>query len=307
MSMPQRSTPFQAIVHLVRQHVAQPGVTVTESKFLRDAVLGIEREVDIVVEGKLDGEPMLISLEVIEHARPAPLTWVEQMIAKHRNLPTNRLLLISKSGFTQNALAAVSREAGRVQALQPGLIANDGQPVMKRLFAEAINYAPTGCKLRVRPDGNEQIVVVGEPATDVYGTDGALLGPSAYLVQEALSLEQVRLHLSFEAYNYPEKEEVKAFTLGMPVSQLGYHLQRKETGDLHLIEELEIWGDFAISRTEVALTLTNLGGRIYGAGEATIAGRPTIWVGTTNQAAQTTTISWRAEISHTGGGRDRDE
>lgn len=128
----------------------------------------------------------------------------------------------------------------------------------------------------------------------VYGADGALLGPLAYLVQDVINLEQVRLHLSFEAYNYPDKEQVKALSLGLPIAQLGYHLQHTDTGDLHLIEELEIWGDFAISRTEVALTLANLGGRIYGAGEATIAGHPTVWVGTSNQAMQTTTISWQA-------------
>ena len=36
--MPKRSTPFQAIVRLVREHFAQSGVTITESKLLRDAV-----------------------------------------------------------------------------------------------------------------------------------------------------------------------------------------------------------------------------------------------------------------------------
>jgi hypothetical protein len=51
----QRSTPFQAIVHLVLQHYAGPDVTVTESKFLHDPDLG-EREVDIFVEAEADGD-----------------------------------------------------------------------------------------------------------------------------------------------------------------------------------------------------------------------------------------------------------
>jgi hypothetical protein len=58
---------------MVRQQLAQPGVTVTESKLLMDAVLGVEREVDIVIEGELDGEPIVISMEVIERNRPASL------------------------------------------------------------------------------------------------------------------------------------------------------------------------------------------------------------------------------------------
>src|SRR4051794_17382485 len=66
-----------SVVRLVRQHFTQPGVIVTESKELRNAVLGINHDVDIVIEGQIDGEPMVVSVEVIEHGRPATLAWVE--------------------------------------------------------------------------------------------------------------------------------------------------------------------------------------------------------------------------------------
>jgi hypothetical protein len=75
--------------------------------------------------------------------------------------------------------------------------------------------------------------------------------------------------------------------------ELGYHLKRAETGELHVIQELEVWGDLAWTQTEVPLTLTKLGGRIYGAAQAPIAGRPAVWVGTSNLVEQTTTISWQ--------------
>jgi hypothetical protein len=60
------------VVNFVRKHWAQPGVTVTESKFLYDAQSQIEREVDIVIEGTFDGEPSVTSVEVIEHGRLPP-------------------------------------------------------------------------------------------------------------------------------------------------------------------------------------------------------------------------------------------
>ena len=72
--MPKRTTPFQMIVHSVRKHTAAPGVTVTESKELAGGLLGIPREVDVVVEGDFDGEPVVTSIEVIEHSRPASIT-----------------------------------------------------------------------------------------------------------------------------------------------------------------------------------------------------------------------------------------
>lgn len=291
--MPKRSTPFQAIVRLVRQHFAQPGVTVTESKMLLDASLGIEREVDIVIEGEFDGEPMVISVEVIERSRPAPLPWIDEMLAKHRDLPTNRLLLVSKSGFTRNALARVEREAGRVQALTPEVVEDGSQLAVRRLFVETISYAPTGCNLRVRMGRDELTVVAGTPLLDVYDVDGNPLGPLSYLVQDTVNLDAVRLRLSFEAFKHPDKDQASGFSIEVPIGSLGYHLQRSETRDLHLVEELIIWGDFAALRTEVPLTLARLGGRVYGSGEAPIAGRSAVWVGTDDAAARTTTISWQ--------------
>lgn len=69
--VPKRTTTFQMIVRFVRSHWAGPDVLVSESKMLHDAHLDIEREVDIVIEGRFDGDPVVTSIEVIEHGRPA--------------------------------------------------------------------------------------------------------------------------------------------------------------------------------------------------------------------------------------------
>ena len=279
---------------MVRQQLAQPGVTVTESKLLMDAVLGVEREVDIVIEGELDGEPIVISMEVIERNRPASLPWVQEQIQKHRNLPTNRLILVSQSGFYRPALAAISKEGGWVEAIQPNVITVDGNPVIRSMSVTWMSYNTTGCTLRLRTPAGGQITVSGTPPTDIYDQSGPILGPLAYLVQDVLSLEPVRLRLSLLALHRSEPEKVRAFSSTARVAQLGYCLQHTESGELHLIEELEIFGNCAIERNEIAFTLAELGGRRYGFGESQVMGRPTVWVGTDNQVARTTTISWRA-------------
>ena len=178
------------------------------------------------------------------------------------------------------------------------MIEVDGEVKVKSLFVDAIKYSPSGCTVLVR-HGDTRIPVAGEPLTDVFSNDGLLLGPLAYLVQDAVGLDEVRRRLSFAAHEHPEKDQVTAFFIGIAIAQLGYYLRQNETGNLHLIEELEIWGDFAVSQTEVPLTLTRLGERIYGAAEAPMAGRPAIWVGTTDAEKRTTTISWKATDSST--------
>jgi hypothetical protein len=298
--MPKRSTPFQATVRLVREHFAEPGVTVTESKFLRDVVLNVDREVDVVIEGHVDGEPITVSLEVNERGRPATLPWVQEMIQKHRNLPTNRLVLVSRSGFTQNALTAVDREAGRVQALTPEVVEVNGEPAVKRLYLETINYDATGCHINVHA-GGQVTTFAGQPDLDIYSIDGVSLGHLARLVYEILHLTPTSLLLLNEAHHHPERDQVKAFSINLALPQIGYHLQNTETGELHLIESVEIWGDFRWIQTDVPFRLLSLGGRVFGSAEASIAGRPTVWVGTSDLAAQTTKISWHATDAPSSG------
>jgi hypothetical protein len=166
--MPKRTTAFQMIVHFVRQHWAGPDVTVTESKMLLDAALQTEREVDIVIEGTFDGDPVVTSIEVVEHGRPATLPWAEQQIAKHRHLPTNRLVLVSQSGFAKNAIAAVAAEGGWVEALTP-------EPLRCELFL-------------LRPDG-QQVVVDALINKMVFDDARLEVGTTLELTQEFLSLD----------------------------------------------------------------------------------------------------------------------
>jgi hypothetical protein len=291
--VPKRSTPFQAVVRLVREHLAQPGVTVTESLLLTDSVLGVEREVDIVIEGTLDGEPIVISMEVNQRARPATLPWVQEQIAKHRNLPTNRLILVSKAGFTATALREVALAGGKVEALTPEVVMSDGEPVVTRLLFAAINYAPRVRKVHVRYQG--ELHEANGAEIDVFAHDGTLLGSLGHLTHEVLTIESVQAGMLIRAHNHPEREALQVFRCGFPVGDLGYYAKRMETGELHPIEEVEIWGEISFSQAEIPLTLTRLGGRLFGAAEAVNAfGRQMVWVGTTDYDAQVTTISWQA-------------
>jgi hypothetical protein len=101
--MPKRTNEFQKLVFLVKNHVGG-GATVTESKLLPDRITGANREVDVVIESAVGGHHILVSIEWRDHGRRANVGWVEEMRGKHEHLRTNRLVLISKSGFTREAL-----------------------------------------------------------------------------------------------------------------------------------------------------------------------------------------------------------
>lgn len=101
--MPVRSNPFQTMVRAL-QSAVQLGGTVTESKLLTDKTTGLPREVDIVVDTAVGPYGLVLSFECISTRRRADVGWVEEMHAKHASLPTDKLFLVSKSGFSQQAL-----------------------------------------------------------------------------------------------------------------------------------------------------------------------------------------------------------
>ncbi|QDU59037.1 hypothetical protein [Aeoliella mucimassa] len=70
---------------------------------LTDRVSDEEREVDILVVAEAGGYTVRIGIEVISWARPADTPWIEKMRAKHENLATDKLILVSESGFYKPA------------------------------------------------------------------------------------------------------------------------------------------------------------------------------------------------------------
>ncbi len=100
--MPARSNDFQKVVFLIQQHLAGES-TVQESALLVDRLTGDSHEVDVVIETAAHGLKLVISLESRAWATRQDVTWVNEMRTKHESLPTDRLVLVSSSGFTKGA------------------------------------------------------------------------------------------------------------------------------------------------------------------------------------------------------------
>ena len=101
-TMPRRSNSFQRLVALINTSLA--GVTrVEESAMLPDSVTGHRREVDILITSEVAGYIFRIGIEVSATNRKADTPWVERMRSKHADLPTDKLILVSESGFAKSA------------------------------------------------------------------------------------------------------------------------------------------------------------------------------------------------------------
>jgi hypothetical protein len=291
MPVPKRTTPLQMIVHAVRKQTAQPGLTVTESKELLDAQLGEEREVDVVIEGPFDGEQVVTSIEVIEHSRPGDLPWVQTQIMKHRAMPTNRLVLVSKKGFTKNAQKAVDKEGGWVQALTPEVVERHGREIQWAVL-DHLQLVPQACYMKVDYGGRDLDVKAGTTFV-IHDDAGQELGMAMELGWEILNLKWVVPMFTQRARYATSQDELKGFALGMEIGPLGYHMHDERTDRKYLIKAILIEGDLTFQQNEISLSTMELGDRRLDSGEGTILGREGVWVATKNEATQITTVSWR--------------
>ncbi len=183
--MPKRSNEFQRLVRLIETALA-PDCGITESAMLTDSSTGEEREVDIVIRGRIGSRDLLIAVECTARRRPASVEWVEQTIAKHSVLPTDVLILVSKSGFTPQASNKGDQKNVRLVTMKEAIRADWKSLVgsLQRVCLDRIDARPVWCNaVLVEPTGREVKV---PPNLPVYREGQANLGTVKDIVERVL-------------------------------------------------------------------------------------------------------------------------
>jgi hypothetical protein len=85
------------------QQMVDPHSTVTHNEVLEDRV-GNKRQYDVVIRGHFAGRPMLGVIECKDHNRRKGPAAVEAFSKKTENLGANLRLMVSRKGFTKQAL-----------------------------------------------------------------------------------------------------------------------------------------------------------------------------------------------------------
>lgn len=197
--MPRRSNNFQNLVEMLERQLAPTGAKVIGSHLLEDARTGDKREVDIVIETSAGIHPVVIGIEVVDQNRRASSPWVEYISAKHADLPIDKTILVSRSGFYKPALAKA--ESLKMDALTledaTNLDWNSKIDKLKTIKIESflVPYA-TKAKLILQEDNDQRFraeiaactnlsaVEIFKPNGDSSGTVGSIL--DQFLANEEL-------------------------------------------------------------------------------------------------------------------------
>jgi predicted Mrr-cat superfamily restriction endonuclease len=103
--MPQRTNDFQSLMYLIQSRLAPTSARVEESAYLTDKAIDSDREIDILItdpRGNLP--PQTIAIECRDRKRKADVEWIDAIIGKYSKIGVRRVVAISRSGFTKNAI-----------------------------------------------------------------------------------------------------------------------------------------------------------------------------------------------------------
>jgi hypothetical protein len=155
--MPQRTNDFQELITVLTQIAGKDAVT--PSALLPDlAIPGATREVDICIRSKVLGHEVLIGVECrMSGSRKQTVEWVEAMHGKHSHLPTNKVVLVSSTGFTKNALKLA--EFFGMKAITP-------TEVEPGFVGEIVNNIHTVCAKRFDFTAQKVVIVFDPPLCD---------------------------------------------------------------------------------------------------------------------------------------------
>ena len=283
--MPKRTNEFQKLVYLVRTNLAA-GATVTESKMLRDRVTRKQREVDVCIEGRLGGQAVMVCVECRDHKRPADVQWVDASRTKHERLPTNALILASKSGFTPEARRVAEAYGIETFSLEdvdgtdfPALVGADGTIWTKTVFITPTKVTATVFPTDTLPE--ETVVLMQDNI--LYIEDGCELCQATEYVQAVANSNFARDYLLAEG---KEKHKWFEFRCEPPHDALNRPLFLKKLDPLVLrpISSLRIIGPCDFKIASFAMHRAKLGGVHVSWGKTIAHGRLALLVASKDDA-----------------------
>lgn len=118
--MPKRTNPFQELIGFLERTFATAGVQVVESALVKDAD-GIEREIDVLVNGSVSRHPVSIAVECRRQTRKNDITWIDAMIGKYQHLPVDKKVAVSLESFSPAAAAKARRHNIEVLSLKDAM------------------------------------------------------------------------------------------------------------------------------------------------------------------------------------------
>jgi hypothetical protein len=241
---------------------------------LSDLQTGTVREVDICIEGRVGGQTIRVGFECRDHKRPADVSWLESMKAKHETLPTHGLVLVSKSGFTAEA----ERKARLYNIVTHTYAAIDERTALNliglpsSLWGKAISLTPISVRIHVSETGglNEEVFEAFVD-TEVLNSDHVVLGQLSTIVE--FWMNQHAKELLRQLQDPSQDWFVMEFKWNPQAETPPYYVRKIDPPLIIPVIGIRITGRCNAEITEFPLQTANLGDDRFAWSTATFLGR----------------------------------
>ncbi|MBN2065902.1 MAG: hypothetical protein JW771_03735 [Candidatus Thermoplasmatota archaeon] len=210
---------------------------------------------------------------------------MEKMKSKHERLPTNALVLVSKTGFSSEA-----ERVAKAYGFETLSLKDVDEHSIEKLFGKIeafwnkmVKLSPYKVTVRVSQTGNlppENVVTL--PVNNVYIHDGTMISSLKDIVNQWINSEEVMTELIKQG-----DENHKSFRLewGIPNDGKGNRLflQKEEPKTLRKIEWIRVEGGCSFEVSKIPLKHGLLGGIRISWGTSEIGGKKAIVVATENE------------------------
>jgi hypothetical protein len=200
--------------------------------------------------------------------------WVDSMIGKHESLPTDRLILVSWSGFAASAIAKA--QAHGIAALTPK---HHGDA--PALYVDQIRFTLVRCLLTFEtPEGGAEILDAA-PEVAIFAADGSAVGTRVDLVR--CFMDMTRDFVAAEVHNYEDRPSVDHLTVGdRDFGRFDLYLAFNEDGPTEFLKIVEVTCtlSFKFAQTELAFALMELDGKKFAAALARLFDQDVVWIAT---------------------------
>ena len=149
--MPKRTNDFQQLIHLIYSQMLPVGATVHESALLQERGSVAEREVDILIEYTLGGIQLRLAIECRDRSRRQDVEWIDGLIGKFRDLPVDKIVAVTKSGFSTTAIEKARANNIEIRTLEEALN-TDWPSEFIKLGIVGVTWRSTLAKVQIETD-----------------------------------------------------------------------------------------------------------------------------------------------------------
>ena len=242
-----------------------------------------------LTHGKCTGmHEVFISIECRDSKRPADVSWIEEMKSKHERLATSELILVSRSGFTKQAI-----EIAQKYGIKPFALKDLKEDSIKKLFGNsgslwAKSFSLSTTKVMIglmETNGLPEEFVVVHPDIAIFNNKGEEIASVKELVTYILHLHQVVMDLAKMG-----DESHKGFEIRLDFPKDGFGnplcLEKKESRILRRMRFLHIIGSCNFTVSELRLKSSMLKDVRVDWGIESFFGKPAMIVATKDQSCK---------------------